>query len=42
VVELKVVLPPGNEPALAEFLRDWKPAHPFDPRASLRDDREAA
>jgi DnaJ-class molecular chaperone len=34
-VELKVVLPPGNEPALADFLRDWKPQHPFDPRADL-------
>ena len=32
-VELKVVLPPGDEPDLAEFLRHWKPRHPFDPRA---------
>ncbi len=34
-VELNVVLPPGNEPALADFLRGWKPQHPFDPRADL-------
>jgi DnaJ-class molecular chaperone len=32
-VELKVVLPPGNEPELAEFLKNWKPRHGFDPRA---------
>lgn len=32
-VELQVVLPPGEEPALAEFLKNWQPAHRFDPRA---------
>ena len=32
-VELRVVLPPGNEPELAEFLKTWKPRHGFDPRA---------
>jgi DnaJ-class molecular chaperone len=36
VVELRVELPPGDEPALAEFLRSWTPAHPFDPRAALK------
>ena len=35
VVEIKPVLPPGDEPALAEFLRGWTPAHPFDPRAAF-------
>jgi DnaJ-class molecular chaperone len=34
-VELKVAIPPGEEPALADFLRDWKPAHPFNPRAGM-------
>ena len=34
-VDLKVVVPPGAEPALAEFLRHWKPTRPFDPRAGL-------
>jgi DnaJ-class molecular chaperone len=33
VVELKLVLPPASEPALAAFLKEWKPEHPFDPRA---------
>ena len=42
VVELLVVLPPGEEPALAEFLRRWKPEHPFDPRAELRETGPAA
>jgi DnaJ-class molecular chaperone len=32
VVELKLVLPPAREPALAEFLKDWRPEHPFNPR----------
>jgi DnaJ-class molecular chaperone len=32
VVELKLVLPPVAEPALAAFLKEWKPEHPFDPR----------
>lgn len=31
-VQLQVVLPPGEEPALAEFLRGWTPAKPFNPR----------
>lgn len=35
VVELKVVLPTRNEPALAEFLKTWKPGHPFEPRKDL-------
>lgn len=36
-VRLHVVLPPGDEPELAAFLRDWKPNHPIDPRAGLED-----
>jgi DnaJ-class molecular chaperone len=36
-VDLKVVVPPGAEPALADFLRQWKPVTPFDPRAGLED-----
>jgi DnaJ-class molecular chaperone len=31
-VELNVVLPPGEEPELAEFLKHWKPRSNFDPR----------
>ena len=34
-VVLKPVLPPGPEPALAEFLANWQPEHAFDPRAEL-------
>jgi DnaJ-class molecular chaperone len=34
-VELHVVLPPGEEPELAEFLKTWKPGHPFTPRSGL-------
>lgn len=34
-VELKVVHPPGEEPELAAFLRDWKPRHAFNPRAGM-------
>jgi DnaJ-class molecular chaperone len=34
-VELNPVLPPANEPELAEFLRGWKPHHPFNPRAGM-------
>ncbi|HEY6434877.1 MAG TPA: J domain-containing protein [Acetobacteraceae bacterium] len=34
-VELKVVLPPGNEPELAEFLKTWKPGRPFNPRSGM-------
>jgi DnaJ-class molecular chaperone len=35
-VVLQVVLPPGEEPALAEFLRGWTPEHPVDPRKDMR------
>lgn len=31
-VELHPVLPPAEEPELAEFLKTWKPRHKFDPR----------
>jgi len=31
-VELKVVVPPGDEPELAAFLKGWTPHTPFDPR----------
>ena len=34
-VELHPVLPPADEPELAEFLKNWKPRHPVDPRASM-------
>lgn len=33
-VTLKVVLPKGDDKALAEFLRDWAPKHPYDPRSA--------
>ena len=36
-VQLHVVLPPAEEPQLAEFLKSWEPAHPFNPRAGLED-----
>ncbi len=36
-VVLHPVLPPGEEPALAEFLRQWQPAHDFNPRAGLEE-----
>jgi DnaJ-class molecular chaperone len=36
-VELKVAVPPGDEPALAEFLRGWTPAHTFNPRAGMEE-----
>jgi DnaJ-class molecular chaperone len=36
-VELKVAVPPGEEPALAAFLRGWTPAHPFNPRAGMEE-----
>jgi DnaJ-class molecular chaperone len=36
-VVLKVAVPPADEPALASFLRDWKPAHPFNPRAGMEE-----
>jgi DnaJ-class molecular chaperone len=34
-VELHPVLPPAEEPELAEFLKNWKPRHPIDPRANM-------
>jgi DnaJ-class molecular chaperone len=34
-VELHPVLPPAEEPELAEFLKTWKPRHPIDPRAAM-------
>jgi len=34
-VELRVVHPPGEEPELADFLRDWTPRHAFNPRAGM-------
>ncbi|HLZ64841.1 MAG TPA: DnaJ C-terminal domain-containing protein [Aliidongia sp.] len=34
-VELRIVLPPGEEPELAAFLAAWRPAHPFNPRAGM-------
>ncbi|MBW4093028.1 MAG: J domain-containing protein [Proteobacteria bacterium] len=36
-VDLRVVLPRGEEPALAEFLRGWTPATPFNPRSGMGD-----
>jgi DnaJ-class molecular chaperone len=36
-VELKVAVPPGDDPALAEFLRGWTPAHPFNPRDGMEE-----
>ncbi|MDE2165363.1 MAG: J domain-containing protein [Alphaproteobacteria bacterium] len=34
-VTLKVVLPEGGDQALADFLRDWAPKHPYDPRRGM-------
>jgi len=34
-VALKVVLPEGGDTALADFLRDWAPKHPYDPRRTM-------
>jgi DnaJ-class molecular chaperone len=34
-IDLKIVLPPGAEPALADFLKDWSPKNPFDPRKDM-------
>jgi DnaJ-class molecular chaperone len=34
-VDLRVVLPPGEEPALAAFLRGWTADHPFNPREGM-------
>jgi DnaJ-class molecular chaperone len=39
-VELHPVLPPAEEPELAEFLRAWKPRHAFNPRGDLEVERE--
>jgi DnaJ-class molecular chaperone len=36
-VQLHVVLPPAEEPALAEFLKTWSPLHPFNPRDGLEE-----
>jgi DnaJ-class molecular chaperone len=36
-VQLHIVHPPGEEPELAAFLRDWAPKNDFDPRAGLED-----
>ena len=36
-VQLHVVLPPTEEPELAEFMKTWEPRHPFNPRAGLED-----
>jgi len=35
-VELKPVLPPREEPELAEFLKTWKPHNPQDPRKGMK------
>jgi DnaJ-class molecular chaperone len=34
-VTLKVVLPEGGDAALSDFLRDWAPGHPYDPRRGM-------
>jgi DnaJ-class molecular chaperone len=34
-VTLKVVLPEQADEALADFLRDWAPKHPYDPRRGM-------
>ena len=39
-VELHPVLPPQEEPELAEFLRSWKPRHPSAPRANAAAEEE--
>ena len=36
-VQLHVVQPPGDEPELAAFLKDWTPKNDFNPRAGLED-----
>lgn len=36
-VQLHVVIPPGEEPELAAFLKDWTAQNPIDPRAGLED-----
>ena len=37
-VQLHIMLPPGDEPELATFLKTWEPRHQFDPRAGLEDE----
>jgi DnaJ-class molecular chaperone len=34
-VTLKVMLPEGGDAALKDFLREWSPAHPYDPRKGM-------
>ncbi|WP_417774163.1 DnaJ C-terminal domain-containing protein [Stappia sp.] len=34
-VELKIVVPPDTDPALRDFLSQWRETHAFDPRADL-------
>ncbi|HZB93543.1 MAG TPA: DnaJ C-terminal domain-containing protein [Stellaceae bacterium] len=34
-VTLRVMLPEGGDEALAAFLRDWAPKHPYDPRRGM-------
>ncbi|MGH2928506.1 MAG: J domain-containing protein, partial [Solirubrobacteraceae bacterium] len=36
-VVLQIVLPPGEEPELAEFLRNWTPRHTASPRAGMEE-----
>ncbi len=36
-VQLHVILPPAEEPELAEFLKTWTPRHSLNPRAGLED-----
>lgn len=36
-VQLQVVVPPGDEPDLAAFLKTWEPKTAFDPRQGLED-----
>ncbi len=40
-VELDVMLPVQPDPGFADLLRDWTPAHPFDPRAALNAEMQA-
>ncbi len=36
-VQLHIVQPPGEEPELAAFLKDWTPRNDFNPRSGLED-----
>lgn len=36
-VQLHVIVPPGEEPELAAFMKTWTPRHSFNPRADLED-----